>query len=264
MAVLVCDTATRILSVAVGQNGVPLASTAVDIPRGHSKLLQPTIESVLRAGGVAVGDLKAIGVGVGPGSYTGVRLAVSNAKAMAFALSLPMYTLSTLLAMAEAVVPYACDEATVVMPLLFARRNRAFGAIYRKHDWAWQVVVPVTVLPVVDWIEQLRDVCLGRVQIVPAYIVHDFPETEQSHLTALLDRLTCGGESAHERTPGLAVALLQDVAGGIGNALVRLAAAGYAQTHSGRMVHGIVPEYGLQVEAEVKLGSRGDSSDGRG
>lgn len=131
MVVLALDTATHALAAAVGTDGDPVASAAVHVARGHSRLLQPTAAALLSAAGIRPGDLSAVCTGVGPGSYTGVRIAVATAKAMAVALSVPLFTVSTLAALAEAA---AVGErgATAVMPLLYARRGRAFGAVYAR------------------------------------------------------------------------------------------------------------------------------------
>jgi tRNA threonylcarbamoyl adenosine modification protein YeaZ len=72
-----------------------------DMARGQAERLMPRLEEVLRAEGLGWSDLSAIGVGIGPGNFTGVRIAVSAARGLALALGIPAIGVSTLEALAE-------------------------------------------------------------------------------------------------------------------------------------------------------------------
>ncbi len=141
MAVLTLDTATNVAAVAVGAGATPLASMASMVPRGHSRVLQPAIAAVLETASLQPTQLTQIVVGIGPGSYTGVRLGVATAKAMASALTIPLVSVSTLLGMAESAVPYEAG-GVIALPLLYARRKRAYGALYRKVGRRWEALLP--------------------------------------------------------------------------------------------------------------------------
>src|SRR5579875_1060535 len=156
MAVLVMDTATEALAAAVGKQEEILGSTMFRVPRGHSRLLQPAIQHLLSNTGLQPNDITLIGVGVGPGSYTGVRLGVSTAKAMATALCVPLVRIPTLAAIAAAAVATRTPVPTLVVPLLFARRGRAFGAMYEKHQDEWSCRESCVVQPVEQWTEAIR------------------------------------------------------------------------------------------------------------
>ncbi|MCL6634106.1 MAG: tRNA (adenosine(37)-N6)-threonylcarbamoyltransferase complex dimerization subunit type 1 TsaB, partial [Alicyclobacillus herbarius] len=249
MVVLTMDSATDALSVGLGcidGGKAEVWTTATSlVPRGHSRLLQPLVMDVCTHAGVKPCAIEAIAVGVGPGSYTGVRLAVSTAKAMALALNIPVRTISTLAALAEAACPDVGVSRWLAMPLLYARRKRAFGAVYAKQAGKWTALYPEQVQPVVEWADRLKtavaDAEAGASGSKPeCLVVDDFRESHH----VLPDLMQA---PVHVRVP------LRDAAGGLGTALLRLAAAGYGQWRSGDEVHEIEPMYGLAVEAEVKL-----------
>ena len=78
-----------------------LAECREDMAKGQAERLMPLLEEVLRAEGLGWSDLSVIGVGIGPGNFTGVRIAVSAARGLALALGIPAIGVSTLEALAE-------------------------------------------------------------------------------------------------------------------------------------------------------------------
>lgn len=255
MAVLVMDTATETLAVAVGDEQQLLGSAAYRVVRGHSTLLQPVIQEVLRHANLPVSSLTSIAVGIGPGSYTGVRIGVSTAKAMALALGAPLITVPTLLTMAEAAAP-GTFEPTLVLSLLYARRQRAFGAIYDRQEGTWTVVQAPQVQPVADWMQVLQVQLEARKEGGRVLIVHDFVERYGLHPTLKALQTETGFTRVNE------VIHLGAVAGQFGPALLHLVDTGHGSTAAGQEIHGIAPEYALPVEAEAKLAERGNLGHG--
>lgn len=159
--ILALDTATSAMSVAIVNRGRVLAENSSVVERNHSVYLTPAIENVLSGLGLGPRNIQGIAVGCGPGSYTGVRIGITVAKTMSWALKTPVVGVSSLEAMAagalkawvgggarqeeqgadaeEASSPV--DEGTYrhlkipssniwIIPLLNARRGQAFTALF--------------------------------------------------------------------------------------------------------------------------------------
>jgi len=126
-AVLGLETATFCGGVAVVRRGTVLGELMLRSPRSHSERLIPAIESLLGPLGLTTGDLGAVSVSAGPGSFTGLRVGVAAAKGLAFALDIPLYGVPTL----ELLAANAAPGAGAVRPLLDARRGELFTALYR-------------------------------------------------------------------------------------------------------------------------------------
>ena len=92
--VLGLDTAGRHCSVAVVRHGEVVSSWHFNMERGQAETLFPTIDRALDEAGCSVHDLAAIGVGTGPGSFTGIRFGVAAARGLALALRIPAVGIS--------------------------------------------------------------------------------------------------------------------------------------------------------------------------
>lgn len=145
MLVLGLDTATPSCSVALIEHGRLLAELTVVSPRAHSARLMPLIAQALQEAGREKGDLAAIACGVGPGSFTGLRIGITTAKTLAYALGLPCLPVSTLAAMAHGLGP------GLVSPVLDARRGEVFAALYRDG----QEVAAPQLVPLAGWLAEL-------------------------------------------------------------------------------------------------------------
>lgn len=119
-------------------------------PPGHARELMPGVASVLADAGLSYKDLDAIGVGVGPGTFTGLRIGVTTARALAHADGIPVHPVSSLAALAEDI------EAEQRLPLIDAKRGELFAALYRGDDELWP---PFAATPE-RLIERLRDAAL--------------------------------------------------------------------------------------------------------
>jgi tRNA threonylcarbamoyladenosine biosynthesis protein TsaB len=104
-----------------------VAEYLLDVSVTHSERLLAAIDTVMADAGWTPGGLQGLAVAVGPGSFTGLRVGVSTVKGLAWALDLPVAAIPTLDAMAAA-VPWA---ALPVCPVLHARRNEVYAALYR-------------------------------------------------------------------------------------------------------------------------------------
>jgi tRNA threonylcarbamoyladenosine biosynthesis protein TsaB len=94
----------------------------------HARELMPAVATVLERAGVGYGDLEAIAVGVGPGTFTGLRIGIATARALAAANGLELRPVSSLAALAEGI------EAELRLPLIDAKRGELFAALYGPHN----------------------------------------------------------------------------------------------------------------------------------
>ena len=127
--ILCIETSTEICSVALAQGERCAALQECNTNNSHAKNMIPFVEEVLRQANVSKNQLNAIAVGVGPGSYTGLRIGVSTAKGLAYSLDIPVIAISTLECIAE---PYL-TKADHCRPMIDARRMEVFTALY-NHD----------------------------------------------------------------------------------------------------------------------------------
>ncbi len=100
----------------------------------HAENLHVFIDKVLKQSGIAKKDLSAIAVGKGPGSYTGLRIGVSAAKGMAYALSIPLISVNTLYNMSVKAKELTKESDVVFCPMLDARRMEVYTAMYDGND----------------------------------------------------------------------------------------------------------------------------------
>jgi len=154
MLILSIDTSTTVCSVALHQiNGNSaqhlekarlLGCYELFTERTSSAMLTTLISDVVRHTGHDLQQLDAIAVAKGPGSYTGLRIGVSTAKGLCFALDKPLIAVNTLDAMARQVVPSitsTADSPPILCPMLDARRMEVYCAMYGE---AMTVVMPTS------------------------------------------------------------------------------------------------------------------------
>ncbi|WP_405080506.1 tRNA (adenosine(37)-N6)-threonylcarbamoyltransferase complex dimerization subunit type 1 TsaB [Paenibacillus chitinolyticus] len=137
--VLALDTSTASLAVALLQDGRVVAEKHTIVERNHSIHLMPHLQELLASRGIRPNDLSAVVAGQGPGSYTGVRIAVTAAKTFAWSLGIPAAAVSSLEALAlgarTALLAEPADAGSDgavrwFVPLMNARRGQAFTALY--------------------------------------------------------------------------------------------------------------------------------------
>lgn len=122
--VLGIDTSTQIGSVAVVRDRTLLAQATSE--RGSGLLV--VIDAVCTGAGITAGELDAIAIGAGPGSFTGLRIGMATAKGIAFATGKPLWAVSSLAALAEP----ALTGDNVVCAVLDARRGEVYAAAFRR------------------------------------------------------------------------------------------------------------------------------------
>src|SRR5476651_269791 len=131
--ILQIETATTSCSVALVQDGQVLAIKELDQRNVHAEVITLFIEEVFAVAGKKYKDLDAVAVSSGPGSYTGLRIGVSTAKGLCYALDKPLIAIETLKAMADGMATRLADEFTdntLLCPMIDARRMEVFTALF--------------------------------------------------------------------------------------------------------------------------------------
>lgn len=130
MKVLALESSAKAVSVAVCENGMVLAQGYQNTGLTHSVTMMPLLENMLEKASIKLEDCDIIAVAAGPGSFTGLRIGVSAAKGLAWALDKPCCGVSTLEAMAENGRSF---EGTVICAM-DARRQQIYNAIFTCHE----------------------------------------------------------------------------------------------------------------------------------
>ena len=129
MYILNIETATKNCSVSLAKNGETiLCKEIAEQGYSHAEKLHLFIEEIIKETGIGVNDLNGIAVSKGPGSYTGLRIGVSSAKGLCYALGIPLISVDTLQVLAKQVV----IENGLIVPMLDARRMEVYSAIFDK------------------------------------------------------------------------------------------------------------------------------------
>lgn len=147
MLTLALDTSTRTGSIALGDGREVLAERALQVRANQSETVLPAIADLLRLQGRRPAELQAVVVGSGPGSFTGVRIAASLAKGIAFATGARLFAYSSLTALAA-----GSGHTGRVCAVIDARRGQVYAAGYEVSPGGVQqmfapVAVPVRELP---------------------------------------------------------------------------------------------------------------------
>ncbi len=131
MLILNLETSTKNCSVSLSNNGKTIICKELsDAGFSHAEKLHLFIEEVLLESKLTFKDLSAIAVSKGPGSYTGLRIGVSAAKGLCFALDIPLISVDTLQVLAS----QAEVENGIIIPMIDARRMEVYSAIFNKNQ----------------------------------------------------------------------------------------------------------------------------------
>ncbi|MDR1013080.1 MAG: tRNA (adenosine(37)-N6)-threonylcarbamoyltransferase complex dimerization subunit type 1 TsaB [Lactobacillales bacterium] len=127
MKILAMDTSNKVLSLALMKNDNVVANFTLNIKKSHSITLMPAIDQLFKIVNWLPEQLAKIVVSAGPGSYTGVKIAVTTAKTLAYTLNRPLVAISSLALLAQ----NACFFEGLIVPLFDARRDNVYAGGYR-------------------------------------------------------------------------------------------------------------------------------------
>ena len=156
MLTLALDTATTWGRFALAEDGRLLEYRPLNVSGSYADALLPMIQKILAAAGRTKEEIGAVGVTCGPGSFTGVRIGVATAKGLAWALGCELVSVTSLEAMAGAMLAEHSD-ASLAVPVLDARRGEVFAAVFeRSGGWVRPVAEPAAGTPD-HWWSRIRE-----------------------------------------------------------------------------------------------------------
>jgi len=153
---LLIDTSNRPMSIALMANDQVLAEQTVESNKDHSSQLMPGIKALFEQANLNKEELDAIVVAKGPGSYTGVRIGVTTAKTLAYALNTDLYGVSSLQALAATVEETKAQERLLV-PVFDARREAVYTGVYQYVDGQLRTILEdqyISIKELLDWLNK--------------------------------------------------------------------------------------------------------------
>lgn len=213
MLILAFETSAKAASVALLEDGRLLGESYQNTGLTHSQTLLVMAEDLLKQCGKTVGNITAVAVAEGPGSFTGVRIGVAAAKGFAWGRELPCYGVSTLEAMAESLGIFQ----GYVCPCMDARRSQVYNSLFYVNCGHIQRLREDRAIALADLAGELKELA------EPVFLVGDGSLLAYSTLSAQLPNLVLPPEHRmHQRAAGVAILAAKKIAAGEpgdGNAL---------------------------------------------
>lgn len=143
MYILNIHTATETAIVNLTKGGNVLGTLRSDESKKHAAFLHVAINDLLQEQSISPKELDAIGVSSGPGSYTGIRVGLSTAKGLCYALNIPLITYNSLELLAYTSLMEVNDKDGLYCPMIDARRMEVYTAVY---DYNRNEILPPSAL----------------------------------------------------------------------------------------------------------------------
>ena len=153
MKILAVDTTAKTATAALTEDQRLLGLTVLNTPNTHSVTLLPMIDGILRGAGIAVSDIELFVCSAGPGSFTGVRIGTAAIKGLAYADKKPCVGVSAL----EALALNVTEEDGIICPVMDARRNQLYNALFVYEDGKLRRLTPDRVITAEDLASELKD-----------------------------------------------------------------------------------------------------------
>lgn len=130
MKVLGIDTSSNVASVSVTDEDVLIGEFVINHPKTHSQKLMPLIKSLFESLEISLEEIDLVAISKGPGSFTGIRIGMSAAKAFSQALDIPIVSVSTL----DTLAFNDLREDRLIVPIMDARRSETYTCIYEYSN----------------------------------------------------------------------------------------------------------------------------------
>lgn len=162
MKILALETSAKSVSTAVVENGAPLAYAYQCTGLTHSRTLMPMVDAMLKNAELTLGDMDAVAVAAGPGSFTGLRIGIAAVKGLAWAADKPCFSVSTLEAMAQNLA----HMDGLLVCAMDARRNQVYNALFRARGGALERLTPDRAIGIEELAKELADISAETGKIV--------------------------------------------------------------------------------------------------
>lgn len=222
MNILAMDTSNQVLGVALLKDNHIVAEIVTSSKKNHSVRLMPAIDQLMRSGNMTPDQLDKIVVAQGPGSYTGVRIGLTTAKSMAWALDIPVVGVSSL----EVLAYQGRFFNSYICPFFDARRGLVFTGLYFWGNNGLELVTNEENISMKRWLQQLEKTHENVLFLSPDIALHQDAIQEN-----LGNRAVIPNGSFHTANPS------------------HLAMAGF--TKSPDNTHTLTPNYLRLAEAEA-------------
>ena len=130
MIILGIETSSDICGAAIAKDEALLSEIYLSVPNAHSENLFSCIEKSIGDAKIGINDLSGIAVSCGPGSFTGLRIGVSAAKGIAYALDIPIYMIPTL----DIAAQYGAESEFIICSIIPSIRGEYFFALYKNNN----------------------------------------------------------------------------------------------------------------------------------
>ena len=190
MTILGLETSTAVCSVGLFRDGKPGLEQSLRESHIHSEKLLTLVQDVMRSGGIAVDQLDAIAVSIGPGSFTGLRIGLSTAKGLSYALDKPLVTVSTFEAIAEA-GRQRYQSSELITVVIDAKKDEWYVGQFQVVNGRMAETGPVGVRSLGEIIPLLR---AGRPSLVLTDKVDEIRRSLDAHVAVEDVHPCCRGE----------------------------------------------------------------------
>lgn len=153
MKILAIETSTMLGGIAIMDESEGLVfESRLNVKTAHSERLMTEIDHALKQGGMTISEIDVFGVGIGPGSFTGLRIGLSTVKGFSYATGKPIVSVPTLEAFAWN-FPYCLYP---VCPMFDARKKEVYAAVFRWKDGGFERMVNETSVKVSEMVKSLE------------------------------------------------------------------------------------------------------------
>ncbi|CEQ25228.1 tRNA (adenosine(37)-N6)-threonylcarbamoyltransferase complex dimerization subunit type 1 TsaB [Paraclostridium sordellii] len=153
MKILGIDTSTHSTSVCIIEDEKLICEYTVNTKKTHSQKLMVMIESMVKESDLNIKDIDSIAICIGPGSFTGLRISMATAKAIAQVRNLPIIAVNSLESLAFNM--NLCDK--IICPILDAQRNQVYTGKYKFENGEFKTIEDIKVIEIEALIEELSN-----------------------------------------------------------------------------------------------------------